>query len=151
MDSRERGLSDMDWIYLALNKELWRTFVNKRWTLGFHKIFWVFWVDEWLAVSQEGPKFLATPGFELRPLGRSARSKSLYRFLSSVIVYNAVLIYFNVYSNYVLCVWIISNIILVFLIKPTMILFLPRYFEPNSPSLCTFPIKWEIKPGPLDL
>jgi hypothetical protein len=38
MDLQEMGWGDMDWIHLALDRDIWRAIVNAVMNLGFHKV-----------------------------------------------------------------------------------------------------------------
>jgi hypothetical protein len=38
MDVREVGWSVLDWIYLAQDRDRWRSLVNVAWIFGFHKM-----------------------------------------------------------------------------------------------------------------
>jgi hypothetical protein len=60
-------------------------FTPGEWTLGTH---WIGWVDPRAGLDEvKKRKFLTLPGLELRPLGRPARSRSLYwlRYLGSYV------------------------------------------------------------------
>jgi hypothetical protein len=70
------------WIHIVLTSALvggeWSASLPCRFTPGIHSIGG--WVDHRASLDDvEKRKFLTLPGLELRPLGRPARSPSLYR------------------------------------------------------------------------